>query len=193
MSRPTAITIALAGLAVVGLSGCATENKAAPASTSSTTTTSATSTTTAAPASSSTSSAAPTSTSTSSTSTSATPTTTTTSTTTSSSPMVGGMTECTKTALAEPATQAAQALGPDNVYTVDELSCADGWAVTSGLLASKENPEMGAPTSFVFEQEGQFWIPKDKAMVCGTNPTTTTAPADAEIPADLFMVGCAAG
>lgn len=193
MSRPTAITIALAGLAVVGLSGCATENKAAPASTSSTTTTSATSTTTAAPASSSTSSAAPTSTSTSSTSTSATPTTTTTSTTTSSSPMVGGMTECTKTALAEPATQAAQALGPNNVYTVDELSCADGWAVTSGLLASKENPEMGAPTSFVFEQEGQFWIPKDKAMVCGTNPTTTTAPADAEIPADLFMVGCAAG
>lgn len=193
MSRPTAITIALAGLAVVGLSGCATENKAAPASTSSTTTTSATSTTTASPASSSTSSAAPTSTSSTSTSATPTTTTTTTSTTTSSSPMVGGMTECTKTALAEPATQAAQALGPNNVYTVDELSCADGWAVTSGLLASKENPEMGAPTSFVFEQEGQFWIPKDKAMVCGTNPTTTTAPADAEIPADLFMVGCAAG
>jgi hypothetical protein len=193
MSRPTAITIALAGLAVVGLAGCATENKAAPASTSSATTASATSTTTAAPASSSTSTVAPTSTSTSSTSTSATPTTTQTSTSATSSPMVGGMTECTKAALAEPATQAAQALGPNNVYTVDELSCADGWAVTSGLLASKENPEMGAPTSFVFEQEGQFWIPKDKAMVCGTNPTTTTAPADAEIPADLFLVGCAAG
>jgi hypothetical protein len=107
--------------------------------------------------------------------------------------MVGGMTECTKPALAEPATQAAEALGADNVYTVDELSCADGWAVTSGVLASKDNPEMGAPTSFIFEQEGQFWIPKDKAMVCGTNPTTTTAPADAQIPADLFVVGCAAG
>lgn len=195
MSRPTAITIALAGLAVVGLSGCATENKAAPASTSTTTTAAATSTTTTTtPASSSTSSAAPTSTSTSSsTATSTTATTTQTSTTITSSPMVGGMTECTKTALAEPATQAAQALGPNNVYTVDELSCADGWAVTSGLLASKENPEMGAPTSFVFEQQGQFWIPKDKAMVCGTSPTTTTAPADAEIPADLFLVGCAAG
>ena len=89
--------------------------------------------------------------------------------------------------------QPAEALGADNVYTVDELSCADGWAVTSGLLASKDNPEMGAPTSFIFEQEGQFWIPKDKAMVCGTNPTTTTAPADAQIPADLFVVGCAAG
>jgi hypothetical protein len=191
MSRPTGITIALAGLAVVGLSACASENTAAPASTSSTTTASASATTTAAPASSSTSSATSTSTSTS-TATSATATTTQTSTTTTS-PMVGGMTECTKPALAEPATQAAQALGPDNVYTVDELSCADGWAVTSGLLASKENPEMGAPTSFVFEQQGQFWIPKDKAAVCGTDPTTTTAPADAEIPADLFLAGCAAG
>ena len=113
--------------------------------------------------------------------------------TTSTAPMVGGMTECTKAALAEPATQAAQALGPDNVYTVDELSCADGWAVTSGLLADKSNPNTGAPTSFVFEQQGQFWVLKDKAMVCGTNPTTTTAPADAEIPADLFLPGCAAG
>jgi hypothetical protein len=107
--------------------------------------------------------------------------------------MVGGMTECTKAALAESATGAAQALGPDNVYTVDELSCADGWAVTSGVLADKSNPSMGAPTSFVFEQQGQFWVLKDKSMVCGTNPTTTTAPADAEIPAELFLPGCAAG
>jgi hypothetical protein len=107
--------------------------------------------------------------------------------------MVGGMTECTKAALAEPATSAAQALGANNLYSIDELNCADGWAVTSGLLASKANPQMGAPTSFVFEQEGQFWVPKDKAKVCGTNPTTTTPPADAVIPAALFLAGCAAG
>jgi hypothetical protein len=108
-------------------------------------------------------------------------------------PVVGGMTECTKGALAQPATNAAQAMGPDNVYTISDLQCADGWAVTGGLLANRANPDMGAPTSFVFEQEGQFWIPKDKAKVCGTNPTTTTAPADALIPAALFMPGCAAG
>ncbi|MFZ4373468.1 MAG: hypothetical protein ACOYO2_09555 [Mycobacterium sp.] len=108
-------------------------------------------------------------------------------------PMVGGMTECTKDALAQPATNAAQSMGPDNVYAISDLQCADGWAVTGGLLASKANPDMGAPTSFVFEQEGQFWIPKDKAKVCGTNPTTTTAPADALIPAALFLPGCAAG
>jgi hypothetical protein len=107
--------------------------------------------------------------------------------------MVGGMTECTKDALADPALQAAQAMGPDNVYTVETLNCADGWAVTAGLLASKDNPNMGAPTSFVFEQQGQFWVLQDKAKVCGTNPTTTTPPADALIPADLFLSGCAAG
>jgi hypothetical protein len=103
------------------------------------------------------------------------------------------MTECTKDALAQPATQAAEALGASNLYTVDQLSCADGWAVTSGLLAGKDNPQMGAPTSFIFEQQGQFWIPKDKSAVCGTNPTTTTPPDDAVIPAALFVAGCAAG
>jgi uncharacterized lipoprotein YbaY len=76
-------------------------------------------------------------------------------------PMVGGMTECTKDALAQPATNVAQAMGPDNVYTISDLHCADGWAVTGGVLANKSNPDMGAPTSFVLEQEGQFWIPKD--------------------------------
>ena len=111
----------------------------------------------------------------------------------STAPTVGGMTECTKDALAQPATNAAQAMGSDNVYAISDLHCADGWAVTGGVLANKSNPEMGAPTSFVFEQEGQFWIPKDKAKVCGTNPTTTTAPADALIPPALFLPGCAAG
>ena len=65
--------------------------------------------------------------------------------------------------------------------------------MTAGLLASKDNPDMGAPTSFVFEQQGQFWVVQDKAKVCGTNPTTTTAPADATIPPALFLSGCAAG
>lgn len=103
------------------------------------------------------------------------------------------MTSCTEEALAQPATLAARALGPDNTYTVAELGCAEGWAVTTGLLAGSRNPDMGAPTSFVFEQEGQFWVLRDKAKVCGTNPTTTTPPPDAVIPAPLFVAGCAAG
>ncbi len=107
--------------------------------------------------------------------------------------LIGGMTTCTKDAVAPAATGAAQSLGPNNVYTIDDLQCADGWAVTAGVLADKADPTRGAPTSFVFEQEGQFWVLQDKAKVCGTNPTTTTAPADATIPAALFLSGCAAG
>lgn len=185
MNVPTGITLALAGLAV-GLSGCAAEPAKPAASSATSTTKTVTSTVTATPTPTSTATSAPTSAS-------STTTTSESATAQTSTPMVGGMTECTKAALAEPATQSAQALGPDNVYTIDQLNCADGWAVTSGLLASKDNPQMGAPTSFVFEQQGQFWIPKDKAKVCGTNPVTTTPPADAEIPAALFLSGCAAG
>lgn len=101
--------------------------------------------------------------------------------------------DCTKAHIADPAAAAARALGTDNIYTIDSLQCADGWAVTSGVLASTQNPNMGAPTSFVFRREGAVWVGQDKAKVCGTNPTTTTAPADAAIPATLFLSGCAAG
>ena len=187
MSVHTGISIGLASLAVLGVSACAAEKpQATPTSTAASTT--------AAPAAAGTTTVTVTATSTPA-ATASTPmsTPTSTPTSTSGSPMVGGMTECTTSALAQPATQAAQALGADNLYTIDRLDCADGWAVTSGVLASKDNPQMGAPTSFVFEQQGQFWIPKDKAAICGTNPTTTTPPADAVIPAELFAAGCAAG
>lgn len=164
MSHPTVITAGLVCLATVGLAACA-GNSTQPVAPSSIAAAPST-------AAASSSAAAPSS---------------------SDAPLVGGMTECTKAALAQPATGAAQAMGPDNVYSVQDLHCADGWAVTAGLLADKANPAMGAPTSFVFEQEGQFWVVKDKAQVCGTNSTTTAAPAGALIPAALFLPGCAAG
>ncbi|GAY16387.1 hypothetical protein [Mycobacterium sp. shizuoka-1] len=96
-------------------------------------------------------------------------------------------------AFADAAAAAAAELGKDNVYTVDSVDCADGWAVTSGLLADKANPGMGAPTSFVFQQQGQQWVARKKPEVCGTNPTTTPAPADAQIPGALYQAGCLAG
>ncbi len=191
MNVSTGVTVALAAVAV-GVSACATDNSVAAPSTTTTIATAASATTvtsvstvTSASSATSTATSTPTPTGSSATTTSATETT--------GAPMVGGMTECTKEALAQPAMQAAQAMGADNVYTVDNLNCADGWAVTGGVLAGKENPQMGAPTSFVFQQEGQFWVLQDKSKVCGTNPTTTTAPADAAIPAALFLAGCAAG
>lgn len=104
--------------------------------------------------------------------------------------MVGGMTECTTAALQPAVDASATELGADNQMTIDDLQCADGWAVASGILGPKDAPSdgpQGAPTSFIFEQEGQFWVPKAAADVCGTSE------ADAEIPAALYTAGCAAG
>jgi hypothetical protein len=191
MIRSLSVTIGLVVLAATGLAGCSTGKEDPAAATTTATASSPPTTPSAPPAASSTPAGTGSASPTESATTTSSPATNTEA--TSGTPMVGGMTECTRAALAEPATGAAQSLGPDNVYTVEDLSCADGWAVTSGLLADKSNPNMGAPTSFVFEQQGQFWVLKDKAMVCGTNPVTTTPPADAEIPAELFLAGCAAG
>jgi len=112
---------------------------------------------------------------------------------------VGGMTECTKAAVQPAVDQAAKAMGADNVMTIDDLQCADGWAVASGILgtaaqASATDGPQGAPTIFIFEAEGQFWVPKAAADVCGTTPTdgSTAAPADAMIPPALYSACLAA-
>ncbi|MFM1916596.1 MAG: hypothetical protein RJB01_111 [Actinomycetota bacterium] len=107
---------------------------------------------------------------------------------TSEEPMVGGMTECTQEILAEQAIAYAESLSPDNTFTTDSVDCADGWAVANGILGPKDAPAdgpQGAPTALIFQQEGQFWIPKDPADVCGTY-SDGTYPSDAEIPEALY-------
>lgn len=109
--------------------------------------------------------------------------------------MVGGMTECTLPALQSSVDEAAKALGPENVLSEQTLSCADGWAVVGGILGASDAPSdgpMGAPTTFIFQQEGQFWIPKDKAAVCGTLDGENY-PSDAEVPEALYTQGCLSG
>lgn len=108
-----------------------------------------------------------------------------------SASMVGGMTECTEAAI-KPVLM--QGLAKDvQLMSWDGLSCADGWAVVGATIGDGEH---GAPTSFIYEQEGQFWIPKTQQDVCGTinyDKTPTAYPADAVIPEALFEAGCLAG
>ena len=100
---------------------------------------------------------------------------------------------CAKAQFADAATAAVHAVSKDNIYRIDDVKCADGWAVTSGLWSSTANPDMGAPSTLVFQQHGGQWISQDKQKVCGTNASTTPAPADATIPAALYEVGCLTG
>jgi|LakMenEpi03Aug12_release.lakeMendotaPanAssembly.Ray.scaffolds.fasta_scaffold296307_1 hypothetical protein len=111
-----------------------------------------------------------------------------------SASMVGGMTECTEAVVYAAADEAAKAMGADNVFTPDSLQCADGWAVVTGILgtgSTEMDAPQGAPTSMIFEAEGQFWIPKAAADVCGTTDGSAY-PADAMIPEALFTAGCSA-
>lgn len=109
--------------------------------------------------------------------------------------MVGGMTTCDEATLEPVVQEAAKAMGADNVFTTDGVQCADGWALVTGILgtgSTDPNAPEGAPTTFIFEAEGQFWIPKTAADVCGTIDGTTY-PADAQIPEALYTAGCLAG
>jgi hypothetical protein len=97
---------------------------------------------------------------------------------------------CTNANFAAPATAAVEAVDNDNTYVVNGVNCDNDWAVTSGFLSGKSNPNMGTPATLVFRRLDQQWVGQDKQKVCGTNPTTSTAPADAEIPASLYELGC---
>ncbi len=111
---------------------------------------------------------------------------------------VGGMTECTVTAVQPFVTASVESLDANNQMPITDLQCADGWAVASGILGPKDAPAdgpQGAPTSMVLEAEGQFWIVKDKADVCGTYDSAqpNAVPADALVPAALYTAACLAG
>lgn len=113
--------------------------------------------------------------------------------TSTSATVTASAAECTKAGLAGAATKAVQAVAQENTYRIDDVKCADGWAVTGGLWSSTSNPDMGAPTTLVFQQHGSEWVNQDKQKVCGTNASTTPAPADAKIPAALYEFGCLTG
>ena len=116
----------------------------------------------------------------------------------SASGMVGGMTSCELEFIQPAVDEAVKAMDPNNAMNVETLSCSEGWAVATGVLGPVDAPidgPQGAPTSMIFEAEGQFWVPKDKQDVCGTYDSAKPdeVPADALIPADLYPVACLAG
>ena len=98
---------------------------------------------------------------------------------------VGGTAECNDTTIAEAVT------GDPTFaeYVVTDYKCADGWAFAA---ANPAEGQMGAPAMMIFEAEGQFWIPKSAAEVCGTYGDGTY-PNDAMVPESLYDPACLAG
>jgi hypothetical protein len=98
---------------------------------------------------------------------------------------VGGTVECSDTAIAT-AVNADPAFAN---YVVSDYKCDGGWAYAA---ADAPEGETGAPAMMILEAEGQFWIPKSAADVCGTY-TDGTFPTDAMIPEALYDPACLAG
>ena len=111
------------------------------------------------------------------TATTATATTTDTTASTGTTDKVGGTATCDAASLVK----AAQGADP-NVTGLDEpnaFQCADGWAYADVDTGSGSDQYAGV---VVFEAEGQFWVPKDRAEVC-------KAPGD-QVPASLYQSAC---
>jgi len=108
-----------------------------------------------------------------------------------SSSMVGGMTTCDDATILKAVQQLQAAEDPNvQVFRVDDLNCADGWAVVQPTVGTSE--DTAVTYTQIFQAEGQFWIPKASPDVCGSidDNDMTAYPADAQIPEALYAEGC---
>lgn len=102
--------------------------------------------------------------------------------------LVGGMATCSQNALAN-TIEAGLSKGTVLV-SVDSFACKDGWAYAFATTGDGKGHDI--TQTFVFEAEGQFWIPKDRSKVCGTINVNApaTRPADAQVPASIWPQAC---
>jgi hypothetical protein len=97
--------------------------------------------------------------------------------------IVTGSAECNQSSMQEAVKSWAKANGGKATLPAGSSSyrCADGWAVAFPNLGSGESE---VTVTAVFEAEGQFWIPKDRAQVCRNSA------AQSEVPSSLYKAAC---
>ena len=104
---------------------------------------------------------------------------------------VGGMTTCDDATISATIEESLAAEGQGNqLFSLDGLECGDGWAVAFPTVGPEESNAITITT--IFEAEGQFWIQKNPADVCGTIDMNDPSayPSDALIPESLYQAGC---
>lgn len=76
---------------------------------------------------------------------------------------VGGMATCDQASLA----QVVEGMSTDQKtpMTMNDHRCADGWAVADVTVGSGDS---AFDETVIFEAEGQFWVPMDRAKVCAS-------------------------
>jgi len=99
----------------------------------------------------------------------------------------------------EAAIQTALDAGLDDswgsVFAIDDIACADGWAVAFPTVGEVE--EQAVTITTVFRAEGQSWVQVDRSEdgVCGTydpneDPIDPAYPSDAAVPESLWRDAC---
>ncbi len=101
------------------------------------------------------------------------------------SPTVGGTVACDRDSIEQGVEAWSKAFGGGGNVDLPEGSgafrCTEGWAVAF----PEAGPQAEAITvTVVLEAEGQFWIPKNRAEVCGNGP------GDSEVPKSLYRDAC---
>ena len=104
---------------------------------------------------------------------------------------VGGMAVCDEATLSAAITDNLVAAGSEaSLLSLDGFTCADGWATTFPTIGT--DAETAITVTEVFQAEGQFWISKDRAAVCGTTDMngSTAYPADSQVPESIWQDAC---
>ena len=98
---------------------------------------------------------------------------------------VGGTVACDRASVEKGVAAWTKAYGDGERATLPGGSgayrCADGWAVAFPEVGPKAE---AVTVTVVLEAEGQFWIPKDRAKVCGDSA------GDSEVPGSLYRDAC---
>jgi hypothetical protein len=103
-------------------------------------------------------------------------------------PLVGGVATCTQ---ADFANVIAAGLPRSQVLvSVDGFACDSGWAYAFATVGDRKGHNV--TMTYIFEAEGQFWIPKDHDKVCGTEDIAhpDQRPTDAQVPAAIWSQAC---
>ena len=98
---------------------------------------------------------------------------------TSTGQKVGGMTTCDKTTISKAVADTSTKDAPAVLATADSFKCSDGWAYAFVNIGTG-NSQYTA--TLVFEAEGQFWIPNERAKVC-------KSPGN-QVPAAIYQDAC---
>lgn len=109
---------------------------------------------------------------------------------TAEEPAVGASASCGEISLTDVVTEGMAE--DESLRSIDGSGCDSGWTFAFVTVGPADGSSEGVyTTTMVFEAEGQFWIPRDRAEVCGTNSNDPMAyPADAQVPEAIWPLAC---